>query len=317
MDERHTKITEGAGLEESKLNTEFIGWLQKWSTPILLVVLLVVVGWVAYRKWEEAKAAKQDLAFEELSAVLSSTNVNPVSLAGIAQTYEGVKAVSPLARLAAADRYLALVRQGVAAGANVKPDGTVESTDALTDEQRARNLGEAEQLYQLVLNDESRAGGRPLLAMGAAYGLAAVAEARGELDKARSWYEKAIEIAKRSGFEGQEKLAQQRIASLDEIATMPKLYAKAELPQPPAPVTPDPGATGATGTPGELPPLPTLPTLEIPPSPGEPGATGPTGTPAGTGDPEPAPTGSPAPTAPAAPPSAPTGEPTTPAPAPK
>ena len=48
MEERQTQIREGAGLEESKLNVEFIDWLQRWSTPILLLVAGAALGMGLY-----------------------------------------------------------------------------------------------------------------------------------------------------------------------------------------------------------------------------------------------------------------------------
>jgi len=295
MDERHAKITEGAGLEESKLNTEFIDWLRKWSTPILLVIAVVVGGYGLYKRMERAKAEKVQLAFDELNAVIGTPNIKPESLTAIADSYEGIKAVASIARLAAADRHLELVRKGIEAGAVIAPDGTVPAEEALTEAERSRHLDEAARLYQMVLTKETGTNGRALQAMGAAYGLAAVAESRGQMDQAKAAYERVIEIAKYAGFEGQEQLATKRIETLGEIAGMPKLYAKAELPQPPAPPAP-PAPTGSTPDPNA--PLPPLPTLEVPASTGEPGATGSTGSTGATGPTggEPAPTGTPAPT---------------------
>lgn len=313
MDERHTQIREGAGLEESKLNTEFIDWLRKWSTPILLVVAVIALGWVAYQRWEQAKAAKVDAAFEELSAV-NTPGAKPESLVAVAESYDGIKSVSALARLAAADRYLELVRQGVKAGAAVAADGSVEATDLMTEEDRTRNLAEAERLYQQVLQQASGDRSRALQAIGAAYGLAAVAECRGKLDEAKSHYERVVELAKYSGFTTHEELAQERIGDLGKLGEAPKLYAKAELPKPPPPPAPETppllnvpaptgdagatGATGATGTTGAATPEAATGSTGAPA--GAPGATGTTGAPpAGTGarggTGEPAPTGAPAP----------------------
>ena len=38
MDERQTQIRQGAGLEESRINTEFLDFLNKWSSPVLIVI---------------------------------------------------------------------------------------------------------------------------------------------------------------------------------------------------------------------------------------------------------------------------------------
>src|ERR1044071_6876732 len=105
MEERQTQIKEGAGLEESKLNVEFIDWLQRWSTPILMVIAVVAVGFWGYRKWEQAKRAEVDRAFSEFTAAAEVGTPNPTSLIGIAEQYKGIRAVPLLAQLKAADVY--------------------------------------------------------------------------------------------------------------------------------------------------------------------------------------------------------------------
>lgn len=321
MDERHTQIREGAGLEESKLNVEFIAFLQKWSTPMLLVVALVALGFVAYQRLEKARIDKVNRAFDELNGALNNPNPKPELVAAVANDYEGVRGVPALARLAAADRYLELVRKGIKAGATIGQDGTVTKDDLMTEEDRTKALGEAERLYQQVLDKNSGNNAKALHAFGAAYGLAAVAECRGDLETAKKFYEKAGELAKYAGFDEQESLAKKRIEGLASLASVPKLYTKEELPKPPEPpaITPNlpmldgqPGATGATGgtgatgTPGATgstggvfvpSPAPEAAT-------GSTGATGATGSTGTTGT-----TGSPAnpPTAPQNPPPAPSG----------
>src|SRR5262245_6692809 len=157
MDERQTQIREGAGLEESKLNVEFIDWLQKWSTPILMVVAVVALGVVVYKRWQKAKLDEVDRGFGELTSAIDSGTPNPESLKAIAEQYEGVRAIPVLARLEAADEYLRSVRTGMKAGAKVEADGKIPAEDVLTDEDRTRYLGQAETLYRSVL-DKSVAG---------------------------------------------------------------------------------------------------------------------------------------------------------------
>src|SRR5262249_19526881 len=79
-EERQTQIREGAGLEESKLNVEFIDWLQKWSTPILLLIALTALGILGYKKWEKAKLDEVDRGFGELTAAADIPAPNPESL---------------------------------------------------------------------------------------------------------------------------------------------------------------------------------------------------------------------------------------------
>jgi len=267
MDERQAQIREGAGLEESKLNVEFIDWLRRWSTPLLMVIALVALGFVVYQRLERAHLAKVDAAFAELNAALSNANPNPESLKSIAQSYEGVRAVPSLARTSAADLYLASARTGVKIGAKLKQDGSVDAEDLLGDADRARNLDEAERLYKTVLDANVGDNAKALQAMSAAYGLAAVAECRGKLDEAKGCYEQVKKIADMAGFPEQARVAQERIAVLPSLAEKPKLFAQSELPKAPEPPAP-PGATGATGATGGT---------------GESGASGETGMTGGTG----------------------------------
>lgn len=309
MEDRQTQIREGAGLEESKLNVEFIDWLRRWSTPLLLLVAVAALGYLGYQKWQQMKVAKVNEAFAELNRAVNSRNPNPEALKAIAAQYEGIRAVPTLALLRAADLHLAAARTGVKAAAPVQPDGTVAPEDVLNDEQRSRELAEAERLYRQVLDRNAGSTATALHAIAGAYGLAAVAESRGELDKAREFYERVKSLAEAAGFAEHVKVAQGRIELLPSLTEKPRLYAQAELPKAPEPTPPPlplglPGATGETGSPSAGTP------------PGETGATGSTGepTPPASQTGEPPPTGQPAePPAPAAP----TGQPESPPGTPK
>ena len=301
MEERQTQIREGAGLEESKLNVEFIDWLQKWSTPILMVIAVCALSVVVYKKWEKAQLAKVDQAFAELTAAADVPSPSPESLKGIADQYQGIRAVSTLARLKAADEYVQCVRLGVKTGAKVGNDGTVPAEDLLSAEERTRYLSEAERLYQTVLDKNASAPGRTLHAIDAASGLAAVALCRGDNAAATQALDRMAKLAESQGFADQAAAAKKRIEEIAKLGPTPKLYAAAELPKPPEPPKPAgspesilnlPGAAaGATvGAPAATGAAPAPA-----PTPGEPA---PTGSPASTGEPPatgtPAPTGSPA-----------------------
>jgi hypothetical protein len=305
MEERQTKITEGAGLEESRLNKEFIDFLQRWSTPVLLVIALIAVGYIGYQRLQQARIDKVNNAFVELEAALSTTNPNPRVLEDVAASFSSTRAVPHIASLAAADEYLRAARVGIAPGAQLRPDGTVEPSDLLSDEQRTRYLAEAERLYTGVLNATHAQHGMAIHAISAAYGLAAVAESQSppQLDVARGHYERIIAIAERAAYDQHARNARQRIETLADHVPIerPRLYAAAELPAPPvnpnAPMMPgnqmfelppgvdleslfppqaeptgEPEQPGAEPTPqpGELPP-PLPPAPEPSPEPGAPG----------------------------------------------
>lgn len=283
IDQRHTQIKEGAGLEESRLNVEFIEWLRKWSTPLLIVIAAAALSYVLYHKYLERRENRANDAFASLESVLASANPNPASLVSVAEEYTGVRAVPDLARLAAADTLLAAVQRGVDPGASVGPDGKVASASDLMDEQeKTANLNEAARLYQAVFDECNGKPGLALHAIGSSFGLAAVAVCRGDLPAAKAAYERTASIAEAGGFPIQARIARERMAGLDARAQMPKLFEESELPklpwapEPPPPQSPE-GTTPAAG--GEPAPAGAQPPAVIPEQP----AATPPATPTPTG----------------------------------
>ena len=63
MDERQTQIRQGAGLEESRINTEFLDFLNKWSSPVLIVIGLIGLGWFGLNYLERSKQSRMNNAF--------------------------------------------------------------------------------------------------------------------------------------------------------------------------------------------------------------------------------------------------------------
>jgi tetratricopeptide (TPR) repeat protein len=230
MDERQQQIRQGAGLEESRLNLEFIDWLRRWSTPFLLVIALAALGYVVYQRVQQSREQRIDHAFVELEAAISTAAPNPRALEDIARTYRGIRGVPHVARLAAGDQYLRAARIGLAPGAMLQPDGTVDEADLLNEEQRTRYLSEAERLYRDVLADTQADDTKAIHAMSAAYGLAAIAETRGDLDEARRHYERILSMSELAGYPQHTAVARQRMERLPELAERERLYAAAELP---------------------------------------------------------------------------------------
>jgi hypothetical protein len=230
MDERTGQIREGAGQVESKLNQEFIDWLRRWSTPILLVIAAVALGFVIFQRYEKYQESRVNSAFEELEAATS-----PAALEQIASDFKGVRAVPSLARLRAADIYLSASRTGLRPGAT---PGAAAPDDVLSDADRAGMLDQAAALYRRVLSDEESRQPRALHAINAAYGLAAVAEGKGDLEGAKGYYERVIKLADWAGYPEHQKIAARRIERLPELSQAPKLLSRADLPKPPSPAPP-------------------------------------------------------------------------------
>jgi len=252
MDERQTHIKEGAGLEESRLNVEFIEFLRKWSTPVLFVIAAVLLGFVVFQRLEQSRLARVDEAFVDLESASS-----PDSLRSVAEDYDGVRAVGVLARLEAADLYLSSVRRGVKAGAEITVGGEVANEDDLLDDAtRDLYLTRAEELFSDVLQKARGKESWALHEVNALFGLAAVSESRSDTEAARGHYRAASDAAESAGFMPLSRVAQHRLDSLADLE-MPKLYARAEI-------APLPGAEPVEVVVPESEPLPGPTTFDDP-----------------------------------------------------
>ena len=249
MEERQTQIREGAGLEESRLNVEFIEWLRKWSTPLIVILAVIAAGFFLYRRIEQSRIAHESRAFVEYTQAASGANPSPEALKSIAVEYEGVGSVPELARLRAADVYMKAVRLGLRLAVNTEPgpnsdlneDGTPKNVeDLLTPEDRTRYLNEAQTLYRRVYDDVGADVSRALVKVDATFGLAAVAESKGDFDLAGRLYEEIERLADSRGLTPQRNLAKARRETLSELASPPRLYSLSELPAQPAPQEPAP-----------------------------------------------------------------------------
>jgi hypothetical protein len=273
------QIREGAGLEEARYNVEFIEWLRKWSGPLLVVVAVAAGGFALKQHLDKREKATVDAAFADLEAARQGRNPNPDSLIAIADQYASVGAIALLARLEAGDVFLDSVRRGIKPGATVQPDGTLANIeDELKGPDRDQMLARASEQYQWVVD---RAGADPKLAIhaiGGLYGLAAVAECKGDDAGAKAAYERVIAVAQSAKFDRHVALAQERIASLGTLASLDPVPAAATIPapldttpKPPpapaaelAPTTPPDASLTLTPTPAPAPTTPPAPPATSP-----------------------------------------------------
>jgi hypothetical protein len=228
MDERQTQIKEGAGLEESRLNEDFLAFLNKWSFPVLLIIALVSGGYYVYNMLERSKITKRDNAFAQFGNVESAPNPSVISLTAIADEFEGVGSVTELALLQAGDIHLNAVRTGIDPSDGETP---------LTDEDKAFHLDQAESLYRRVADRVAGKADAGLFAVNAAFGLAATAESRGDIETARSRYTEAATLATKAGYAPLAVVANEMGASAGEDDGA-RLHAADELPR--MPFEPDP-----------------------------------------------------------------------------
>ncbi|MBL8875686.1 MAG: hypothetical protein JNM86_07815 [Phycisphaerae bacterium] len=292
---KNIQIRERAGLEEARLNQDFIDFVTKWSTPLLLLLALGVGGNFLYQRYTRAQSDRLALAFEQLAAAAAVANPSPESLRAVAVEFEGVGSVGEMARLKAADAYLRSVMRGVKPGADVNQDGTSKSiSDEMTPEDRESFLNLAAQEFQTVADSTRGIANKESLYIGALFGLASVAESRGDAEGAKKYYEQVRSAsANVPGFAEFAAVAGKRIENLPRVLAVAKLPAKATLP----PATRE----------EEKPAMP----LTVPDAPAGPGLLGPVGPVAPEAKPETAPAA-----APPAPPSNPTPAPAS-EPAPK
>ena len=161
MDERQQQIKEGAGLDESRLNQDFIDLLRKWSTPVLLVGAIIAFSYFGYQRWQQYRISGVDIAFSVYEGVRTSGSPLPSQFTTVSAEYGAVRALGLMADLDAADACMLAVRRGVMPGLIVLGDGTIVYPDGLVPEEdvktlideadRASFLSQAESLYRSVI----------------------------------------------------------------------------------------------------------------------------------------------------------------------
>lgn len=268
MDDRQRQIQVGAGLQESRLNTELIGFLQKYGSPLLTAVLVIVLAYVGYSRYHQWQADKDDKAFEQYIAarvgygndgVLTG---NPDNLLQVAQETDGRRSVWALATLDAADIALASARRGLLPGAATaapKPE------EMLSAEQVREMLKKAESGYQSVLDRVGSNTDMTPLMIRARWGAIATAISLGEFDRAEAALNELIQEAERLSLADQASIAKLRLADLPKFKSPPVFVAAAELPESaraPAPDGLPPGTMQSAPAPIAVqPPF----SLEVPP----------------------------------------------------
>ncbi len=220
MDDRQRQIRAGAGLEESRINQDFIDFLTKWSTPVLWLLVIIGGAWWGLRYWKQHKIAKVDAAFASYSEATSGGNPSPPSLKSIAAEYSGVKSVPALALLDTVDIYLRAATIGVEPGAELDPatQAPVNPSDLL-DEDRVRSyLAQARDLARQVADSVQGQAGKSLIGARAWMRVAAAQEGLGAAYEAKSSYARAAEVARSGGYEAIAVVAEERAATVGSVS---------------------------------------------------------------------------------------------------
>jgi predicted negative regulator of RcsB-dependent stress response len=232
MEERQRQIKEGAGLEESRLNTEFIDMMKKWGPHLITVVAILAGLWAARDWWNRKVETRADDAFASFEKALPKDNspVNPAVFEQIAVDHATGTAVPLEARSVAAAIHMEAARTGIPIGEKLTDGKLPEGKNFLTAEEKKAELTKAEGLFQTILSSADSSIGQTNIAIGALTGLAAIAEDRAEFDKAKGFYQQAATKAADKKLEQLEKLIKNRLDTLDKLKNPPRLYASTELP---------------------------------------------------------------------------------------
>jgi len=218
MDDRQTDIKAGAGLEDSRINKEFIDFLNKWSSPVILVFAVAALAWAGLRWMEQKKLEKIDRAFGDLQAATMGGNPSPASLNALAVDYAGVRAVPEIAKLTTVDLYLNAYLQGVQPGSQVGPDGEpINESDKLDEGQRLVYLDQAGDIAQEVIELSQKDEGKALLTMHGLIRAGAVAECKREIDAAKGYYTSVVTLANQIQIPALAQFGQMRLDALDSF----------------------------------------------------------------------------------------------------
>ncbi len=182
MDRDRLKQVHQTELTESRINEDFVDWLKTKGPSWLLMLMVVLVAYLGIVRWKQHKRQYFEQAWAELLACRL-----PGSFEDVAERYADVYGLPQLARRQAADTLL----QAIQVGRPLGFDPTAATPPTLTGEEHQEYLDRAERLYEEVLEGDLGTLPMTLHAVTSLSGLAAVAEARGEAEQARQWYEEA------------------------------------------------------------------------------------------------------------------------------
>ena len=220
MDRDRLKDIQTAELSESNINEDFVRWLKTKGPSYLLVVMVVIVGYLFYIRYQTNQSQRHGEAWSAFAEARVSGL--PASFEDIAISYSDIDSLRPLGLLNAADGYLkaVLLGQTLSSNANV--------TTVLTEEERTFYLQKADALYAEVVADDNNTGASTLFAVSGLSGRAAVAESTGNIDTARTFYE-AIILRSGDQYPALAKQAQLRIDTLGALASAISLPTEEEV----------------------------------------------------------------------------------------
>lgn len=225
MEDRQTQVVSGAGLQESRINTEFVDFLSKWGPRVLYIVLAVVLAFLGWQQWTRYQNRLTDQAFAAYEAQIASRS--PDLLIQVAQEHASRPAVWSLATRDAANLLMDSVIRGTVPGADPfapKPE------DRLTEEKRADFLARAESLYRDVVDRNSNGKGQLIFAEQARWGLASALLSQGKIDEGRQALEQFVASAEAGSLDNLAAFGRARLARLADAGNPPRILPEADLP---------------------------------------------------------------------------------------
>lgn len=223
LDARQRQIKEGAGLDESRVNQEFVEFLRVWLPWILGAIAVVLGGWVGWQRWTQHKHQVIAQAFADYDAAVmpasSGLDLDVSLLIRLAEEHGGKASIPELSRLAAANQLVLSASKGIAPGAEVDAQtGAVKNaTDLLTIERQRELVQQAAGLYEQVLSSTRGVKGRELFAIQALMGLAATSEGKSDWEKAKGHYAEAKSLAEANVYPKIAAVAEERMRTIDEL----------------------------------------------------------------------------------------------------
>jgi len=207
-------------LTESRINDDFLFWLKNSGPNWLLAVLVVLCLAMGWNWWKNKQGQARDVAWSELS----EADI-PATLRDVAAKHADVDSVASFALLTAADRFL----QSVVSGQRFDREPSAADV-AVTPELRREWLLEAQALYGEVLTRAESSSDPNAVAfeVAALFGLAAVAESRGEVDAAKS----ALERVNAKTTDRMPWISKQAKARIETIALVSSPYQIPDAPMP-------------------------------------------------------------------------------------
>ena len=210
MDRDRLKDIQTADISESNVNEDFVQWMKKKGPSYLLVFMLVVVGYLFYIRYQQGQDAHRAEAWNAyLEARVSGL---PASHEDVAQSYADVDSIEALGILSAADAYL----QSVILNRTVGSNENISTT--LTEEDRTFYLQKAASLYGSIVTNDDKSIATTLLVVSGLSGQAAVAEAQGNIEEAKRFYDAVITRAG-DQYPALVLQAKSRLETVDQLST--------------------------------------------------------------------------------------------------